>query len=166
MREITPDPGGHRFLLKAIAEAGNELAEELYGCPRRLADVQDADGWSLRLIAAHVRAYEEMVADYLDRILSEREPELDVVDTEAMLDDPDARRDDPDRAVLAFAQIRRRTQYLLWDLTDRDWRRVGHHPYRGEVSVIQLARELHLHDLEYLWRARRIKEGASAGRRG
>ncbi len=166
MREIIPDPGGHRFLLKAISEAGNELAEELFGCPRRLSDVLDADGWSLRLIAAHVLAYEEMVAGYLDLILSERLPGLDVVDTEAVRDDPDACRDDPDESVLSFAHVRRRTQYLLWDLHDRHWRRVGRHPYRGEITVLQLARELHLHDIEYLWRARRLKESAGATRGG
>lgn len=166
MREITPDPGGHRFLLKAISEAGNELAEELFGCPHRLVDVQDGDGWSLRLIAAHVLAYEEMVAGYLDLMLSERAPELAVIDTEAMLDDPGACREDPDHNVLSFAHVRRRTQYLLWDLHDRHWRRTGHHPYRGEVTVLQLARELHLHDIEYLLRARRLKEGAATPRRG
>ena len=165
MREIAPDPGGHRFLLKALAEAGHELEEELYGCPRRLLDAP-ADGWSLRLVAAHVRAYEEMVADYIERILSEREPLLEVVDTEAMLDAPERCREDVDRAMLVFSHLRRRTQYLLWDLGDRDWERTGRHPYRGPVSVIQLARELHLHDLENLWRARRLKEQAAVRRKG
>lgn len=165
MREITPDPGGHRFLLKALSEAGHELAEELYGCPRRLADVRDDDGWSLRLIAAHVRAHEEMTGDYIERILCERSPLLDVIDTEAVLDDPDGCREDADHAVLTFAHLRRHTQYLLWDLSERHWRRSGRHPYRGEVSVDQLARELHLHDLEYLWRARRLKEAAGSRRR-
>ncbi len=165
MREITPDPGGHRFLLKALSEAGNELAEELYGCPRRLVDVRDDDGWSIRLIAAHVLAHEEMVGEYVECILSRRSPALDVIDTEAMLDDPDGCTDDPERMVMEFVHQRRRLQYLLWDLGDRDWDRTGRHPYRGDVSVGQLVRELHLHDLEYFWRARRLKERAASQRR-
>lgn len=166
MREITPDPGGHRFLLKALAEAGHELAEELYGCPRRSLDVRGDDGWSLRLIAAHVRAHEEAIGEYVERILSGRHPRLDVIDTEAVLDDPDGCREDADRNVLLFTRLRRRLQYLLWDVSDRDWQRTGEHPYRGAVAVVQLLRELHLHDLEYLWRARRLKERATTRRRG
>lgn len=164
MREVAADPGGHRFLLKALSEAGHELAEELYGCSRRLLDVRDNDGWSLRLIAAHVRAYEEMTADYIEEILARRNPELDVIDTEAMLDNPERCREDADRAVMQYTHLRRRIQYALWDLTDHDWQRTGRHPYRGPVSVVQLARELHLHDLDFLWRARRLKERAAVRR--
>ena len=166
MREVKPDPGGHRFLLKALAEAGNELADELYGCTRRMLDVCSGDGWSLRLIAGHVRAHEEMTGDYIERILSRRDPDLPVIDTEEMLDDPAGCREDPDRAALQFAHLRRRLQYLLWDLDGRDWERTGRHPYRGSVTVAQLIRELHLHDLDFLWRARRLKEHVSASRRG
>jgi hypothetical protein len=158
MREIQPDPSGHRFLLKALSEAGNELAEELYGCSRRLLDASDDDGWSIRLIAAHTRAHEEMVGEYVQIILSRREPELPVIDTEAVRDDPDACREDAEHAALMYAHLRRTLQYTLWDLSDRQWERTGRHPYRGDISIIQLARELHLHDLEFLWRARRIKE--------
>ena len=166
MREIRPDPAGHRFLLKALTEAGHELAEELYGCPRRLLDVCDGDGWSIRLIAAHVHVHEEMVGDYVERILSEREPELRVIDSEAMLDNPDGCTEDADHAALMYSHLRRRLQYLLWDATDADWERIGRHPYRGPVSVLQLARELHLHDLDHLWRARRLKERAPSRRSG
>jgi hypothetical protein len=165
MREIAPDPGGHRFLLKALSEAGNELAEEIYGCPNRVLDVLDDDGWSIRLIAAHVLAHEEMVADYVERILSMRNPDLEVIDAEACRDDPDGCHEDAERAMLHYAHLRRRLQYSLWDLDNRSWERTGCHPYRGPVSVIQLARELHLHDLEYLWRVRRIKENAPARKR-
>jgi hypothetical protein len=166
MREIPRDPGGHRYLMKALSEAGNELAEELFGCAHRLVDRRDADGWSIRLLAVHVRTHEEMVVEYIDRMLSEREPCLDVVDTEAVLDEPDACREDPEQAAMLYAHLRRRLQYLLWDLDDRGWERTGAHPYRGQISVIQLVRELHLHDLECLWRARRLKEQAAPARRG
>lgn len=165
MREITPDPGGHRFIGKALGEAGNELAEELFGCSARLLDVPDVDGWTIRLIAAHVHAFEAMTAHYLSLMVNRRNPDLPVIDTEIMRDDPDACTDDPDHETLEYHQLRRRVQYILWDLNDRDWERTGQHPYRGELSVVQLARELHLHDLEYLWRVRRIKATApKAGR--
>jgi hypothetical protein len=165
MREIRPDPGGHRFLIKALSEAANELAEELYGCPARGIDLRGDDGWSIRLLAAHVVAHEEMVLEYVERILRSREPRLPVIDSEAVLDDPDACNAEPDGAALRYAHLRRRLQYTLWDLDDRDWERAGIHPYRGSVTVAQLARELHLHDLDCLWRVRRLKERTAALRR-
>ncbi len=164
MREVVPDPSGHRFLLKALSEAGNELADELYSCPSRLLDAADADGWTPRTIAAHVAAFEEMTADAVERILRRRRADLDVVDTEAARDDPNLGTIDIERCVTTFAHLRRSLQYTLWDLHDRHWQRTGVHPYRGEVTVDQLLRELHLHDLEFLWRVRRIVEAARPGR--
>jgi hypothetical protein len=32
------------------------------------------------------------------------------------------------------------------------------HPYRGRVSVYDIAREIHQHDLEHLYQARRLRE--------
>jgi hypothetical protein len=158
VREITPDPGGHRYLIKALAEAGNELAEELCAFPYRTVDVTDDDGWSARLIAAHVLAYEQMVVEYVQQILTRRNPELRVIDTEAVLDDPDARREEVERAMWRFEHLRHRLRSTLWELDDRNWDRTGRHPYRGPVSIVQLVRELHLHDLENLWRVRRLRD--------
>ncbi len=166
VREIAPDPGGHRYLIKALAEAGNELAEELCAFPYRAVDVPDYDGWSARLIAAHVLAYEEMVAEYVQQILTRRTPDLRVIDPEAVLDDPNACREDVEHLVWRFEHLRHRLRYTLWELDDRHWERTGRHPYRGPVSIVQLVRELHLHDLENLWRTRRLRERVAVRRGG
>ncbi len=165
MREVAPDPGGHRFLLKALGEAGNELAEELLSFPHRAADLAGDDGWTPRLIAGHVLAHEQMTDSYLDLMLRRRDPELPVIDTEQMRDDPESCTDDIEYATLRFTHVRRRLHYRLWDIDPHGWERTARHPYRGSVSVVQLVRELHLHDLDFLWRVRRIREQAAAMRR-
>jgi hypothetical protein len=48
--------------------------------------------------------------------------------------------------------------WLLYTLDDDDWSRTGLHPYRGEVSIRDIARELHEHDLQHLNQARRTRE--------
>jgi len=159
MREIPREPQNHRFVLKAIGEAGRELAEELYGVRRREADRRGDDRWTLRLIAAHVRDNEEIVLSYLERILARREPRLDVIDAERALDDPDSVTEDMDELCNEFIYLRRQTQMLLWDLSPGAWERRGIHVYRGPCTVLELTRELHLHDLEHLWQARRMREG-------
>ena len=52
--------------------------------------------------------------------------------------------------------------YLLWSADERDWARVGLHPYRGEVTLLDLVRDLYQHDLEHLWQAKRMAEGLPA----
>src|SRR5215207_9692120 len=86
MREIPREPDNQRFLLKAIGEAGRELAEELYGISTREASRCGENGWSYLQIAAHVRDNEEMTLSYVERILSRRNPRLEAVDAERALD--------------------------------------------------------------------------------
>ena len=47
---------------------------------------------------------------------------------------------------------------LLWGLTEGDWGRAAEHPYRGSVTLEEVARELAQHDLEHLWQVRQLKE--------
>jgi hypothetical protein len=42
-------------------------------------------------------------------------------------------------------------------LRDYEWRRGVIHPYRGDISIETIARELAQHDLEHLWQVRRLK---------
>lgn len=165
MREIPREPDHSRFLLKAIGEAGRELAEELYAVGRREADLRAPDGWSYRLIAAHVRDNEEMTLTYLERILSRRDPPLEAIDAERVLDQPERVTESMERLMTEFAYLRRQTQTLLWDLSARAWERRGIHEYRGPCTVLQLARELNQHDLEHLWQVRRMRAGAVAVKR-
>lgn len=166
MREIPREPDNQRFLLKAIGEAGRELIEELYGISYRDADRRTADGWSYRLIAAHVRDNEAIVLSYLERIVSRREPFLEAIDAERVLDDPDQVTEAIDRLLSEFAYLRRQTQMLLWDLSAGAWERRGVHEFRGPLTVLTLARELNQHDLEHLWQVRRMREGALGAGRG
>jgi hypothetical protein len=165
MREIPREPDNQRFLLKAIGEAGRELMEELYGIGIREAERPWPNGWSYLLIAAHVRDNEEIILSYLERILARRNTRLEALDAERVLDDPSLVTEDLDQLVNEFLYLRRRTQYLLYDLSPGAWERCGIHEYRGPISVLQLARELNQHDLEHLWQVRRMREGALNTRR-
>jgi hypothetical protein len=37
------------------------------------------------------------------------------------------------------------------------------HPYRGRLTVLEIAREAYQHDLEHLWQARRMLDHLAAG---
>ena len=57
-----------------------------------------------------------------------------------------------------FRRRRRETISLLWGLMDEEWMREAEHPYRGPLTLRQIARELAQHDLEHLWQVRQLKE--------
>ncbi len=164
VREAGSDPS---FLLKALGEASGELRRQIYGLSRR--DLRrrgpgfDED-WSLLAIAFHMREAERGFLRQLTSMLTEHEPEIPHVDVDDIPFEEDWRDADEDELLEEFHYLRRRTSYLLWDLPSSDWERGGLHPYRGRVTVIQLAREIYQHDLEHLWQSQRMLEAAAGAR--
>jgi hypothetical protein len=145
------------WVLKALREAGGSLVSEFYG-------VKDAqyrhrlreDDWCLAEIAAHMRDKEELSFLQIAAIL-DGEARLPVWDVDSLQLERDYRRADVDDVLSEFRGLRRETATMLWGLRKHEWRREGQHPYRGSVTVEQIARELAQHDLEHLWQVRRLK---------
>jgi len=164
VREAGSDPS---FLLKALSEAGGELRRGYHGLSRRqlLAPASGMDeGWSLLAIAVHMRDTERGVAEQIDAILSRRDPEIRYVDFDDIPFAEDVKEADEEDVLDEFRWRRRHSSYLMWDLSPQDWERCGIHPYRGRVSLLQIARELYQHDLEHLWQGRRLLD--AMGHRG
>jgi hypothetical protein len=153
------EPDGTRWLLKALREAAHELESQLWGLDEDdLRWRQDEDTLSLKEIAAHLRDCEEQFLRCLELIAERDAPRLPAFDGDVLLLERDYREVDLFDALETFARLRQRSSYLLYGLAAEEWERTGKHPYRGEVSIAQLAREQNEHDLEHLWQARRIRE--------
>jgi hypothetical protein len=68
-------------------------------------------------------------------------------------------RDMPLRTFLwEFEAAREETVWLLYMLDEQGWSQSARHPYRGLVTLYDIARELHEHDLDHLFQARRLRE--------
>jgi hypothetical protein len=165
VRKAGSDPA---FLLKAMSEAGGELRNILVGQQLGLllepGEPPDED-WCLMGIAYHLRETEERVMGQLRPMVTYREPAIPHVDLDDIPFRADYEDEDEEDLLDAFHYYRRRTAYLLWDLEPNDWNRTGIHPYRGTLSVMDIARELYQHDLEHLWQARRMLESKARARR-
>lgn len=153
------EAGSSDWTLKALREAGGSLLAEFYGLGEEELRWRPAEGeWSLKEIAAHLRDAEELALAQL-RALAEGSPgplpawDIDVLPLERDYQSIDARG-----TLAELRRLRRETVLLLWSLGEADWRRPGRHPYRGQVTLGQIARELAEHDLEHLWQVRRLKE--------
>ena len=146
------------WVLKALREAGNSLLSELHGLEdQELSSRPTDDDWSLKEIAAHLRDAEELALAQLTAIAEGKRGPLAAWDIDVLLLERDYQAADAGEALSQFRRLRRETTNLLWGLSEGDWERAGAHPYRGGVTLGQIARELAQHDLEHLWQVRRIK---------
>jgi hypothetical protein len=158
VRQAGSDPA---FLLKALGEASGELRRAIDGVPRRylvLPGKDPDDCWTLLGILAHVRDVELGVSEQLETIIARRDAEIRHVGVDDIPFREDYEDEDEDDLLQEFHYYRRSVTYTLWDLPEHAWERAGIHPYRGPVTIMELARELYQHDLEHLWQARRMME--------
>jgi hypothetical protein len=146
------------WVLKALREAGGSLVSEFAGLDdEALRATANEDDWCLKEIAAHVRDAEELAHLQMTSLIEEPQRPLPVWDIDVLPAERDYRSADLSRVLAEFRALRRETTRLLWGVTEAEWQRAARHPYRGEVTLEQLARELAQHDLEHLWQARRLK---------
>lgn len=156
VRQAGSDPS---FLIKALNEACGELRHALYGIPRRRllerGSGQDED-WCLLAVAVHMRNVEEGFLRQLEAVIGRREAEIPQVDLDDIPLREDYEREDEGEVIEQFHYYRRHSNYALWDLSPGQWERAGRHPYRGRLTITDLAREMYRHDLEHLWQVRRM----------
>lgn len=160
------DEGEQRWVLKALREAGVELIGQFHGLgEKELRWRPQDDEWSLKEIAGHLRDNEELALEQIRVVAGGEEPPLPARDVDALPLEGDYRSADIEELIGAFARLRHQTYRLLWGLIPEDWERCGLHPYRGQVTIAQIARELAEHDLGHLWQARRLRETLGQGRK-
>jgi DinB family protein len=146
-----------------------ESAGELY---RQFGGIEEAglrwcpgEGeWCLKEIAAHIRDAEHMYQRQIEAI-AHHEPGPLPYEAVDVLPAEEPYRDLPLRNFLwEYEAAREETVWLLYTLGEDDWSRSAVHPYRGLVTLYDIARELHEHDLDHLFQARRLREMVLARR--
>lgn len=156
MRQAGSDPS---FLIKALNEASGELRHTLSGVPRRhllrYGTNQD-ESWCLLGVVAHMRDVEAGFLKQLEAIVDRRDAGIPHVDLDDIPMREDYEHEDADDVLEQFHYYRRHSNYVLWDLSPGQWERAGRHPYRGRLTITDLARDMYRHDLEHLWQARRM----------
>ncbi len=158
------DTGHRRWLLKAVREAAGELFGQFSGIREDGLCWRPADGeWCLKEVAAHMRDAESLYRRQIELIANRRNPRLPYEALDVLPSERDYRQESLSRLLREFADSREETVWLLRTLDEADWERCGMHPYRGQVSVADIARELHEHDLEHLWQARRLRDAVLSG---
>ena len=153
------EAGSRRWMLKAIREAAGELFQQFGGLNEESLRWRPRDDeWCLKEIAAHARDAERMYQRQIEAI-AHRWPGLLPYEAVDVLPFEEPYREMPLRNFLwEFEAAREETVWLLYTMDEDDWSRSAEHPYRGIVSIYDIARELHEHDLDHLFQARRLRE--------
>ena len=155
------DPQG--FVLKALREAGNSFVSEMYGVDEDVLCRRPAEGeFCLKEIAAHMRDAEELALQQMTAIAGRSRRPLPAWDADLLPLERDYLSEDLMILLTEFRGLRRETTSLLWSVGDADWHATGTHPYRGEITLGQIAHELAQHDLEHLWQVRQLKHELGA----
>lgn len=154
------------WAMKALREAGGSLYSEFsYLDEKALRHRPAEDELSLKEIAAHLRDAEDLALLQLTAAIEEPKKALPAWDIEVLPYERDYRSANLQRVLDELRRLRRETTSLLWMLRDYEWRRGVMHPYRGDISIETIARELAQHDLEHLWQVRRLKSELVGERR-
>ena len=144
--------------MKALREAGNSVISEFSGLDDDTACQRPADDeLCLKELAAHMRDAEELAALQIMSLVESPRKTIPVWDIDIFPLERDYRSGDLRMLLSEFRRMRQDTTQILWGLTHSEWRRNGKHPYRGDLNVETIARELAQHDLEHLWQIRRLK---------
>lgn len=165
LRQAGSDPA---FLLKAMRETSGELRQAVEGMPRRLLvrpGVGNDEDWCLLAIAAHMRDTEAGFQRQIETIVTRPETEMCHVDFDGVPLAEDYADEDEEELLEEFHYMRRRSAYVLWEISEREWQAGALHPFRGRMTLMDLIREIYRHDLEHLWQARRIADYLQATRR-
>ncbi|HEY1016297.1 MAG TPA: DinB family protein [Herpetosiphonaceae bacterium] len=119
-----------------------------------------ADGWSVLSIACHLRDYERIIAGRLDDILARERPALADMDNDALAA---VNRYADQELGTVLAELRAGRQALLdrlAGLADEQWGREGVHPSQGPGTVLDIAINAGLHDVDHLEQLARCLAGA------
>ena len=157
------DAGQRRWLMKAVREAAGELFGQFYRLDEKSLRWRPARGeWCLKELAGHLRDAEVLYLAQIEAISQQHNPRLRHEPVDVFPSERDYRSEPLQQLLSEYEQAREETCWLLRLLDGDDWLRTGVHPYKGVISIHDIARELHEHDLEHLRQARRLREAIEA----
>jgi hypothetical protein len=156
MRPV-PEYDAKSWLIKALRETARAMESLIWDLEDEAIDRRPAeDEWSCRELVRHMCQMERRYTDRLERMVRMDAPAIAAFDADSIDADPEEGENAVFDMMDEFSVQRRQSVYLLWSLDDDDWQRTGVHPYLGELTIMQVAREMNEHDLAHLWQLRRL----------
>ncbi len=107
------------------------------------------DGWSVVEVMCHVRDYEEIFYQRARMMLESDNPKLPAYDQVEMARARNYASQNLRAAFDDYLETRQRFVTLLESLSAEQWQRRGLHPQWGDITIVELATNTALHDLNH-----------------
>ena len=108
------------------------------------------DGWSVVEVIVHMTQYEDWIAQRIDLMLTENNPTFPLTANRTLSDAELARLPEPAAMVADLRHGRGQLIQRLTSLSDEQWLRTGTHPEQGTATVLDVAINAGLHDVDHL----------------
>jgi len=138
LRTLRKNPLILRAVLAGISQ---ERAEALRDGP---------DGWNIVYVVCHLRDYERIVTERIQLILSQDRPLLADMNNAELIAQNRYAEQSLEATLADLARRRGALLGLLEGLTDEQWLRPGVHPAQGAGTVLDIAVNAALHDIDHI----------------
>ncbi len=118
------------------------------------------DKWSALEVAAHLRDMERLWADRIVKTAFTDKPSLYLVDVDKLAREQQYNAQKVVDVLKEFVRLREDNLRLLRSLPAAQWQRVGVHPKKGDLTIMDMAKVMVTHDKAHLEQARRAGSGA------
>jgi hypothetical protein len=157
-------PNRPDWLTKALHEMAGELHTRLTAFDPAVVDEQPVPNMdSPLLVARELRDRELISGSHIEQFVYGVPRSLRLHELEWLDDEPDPfARNDIDSLMYEFLGLRRRTCSLFWGMGEHEWHGSAYHRFQGEVTLEQIVVALHEHDIEALWKAKKLADALGA----
>jgi uncharacterized damage-inducible protein DinB len=137
--------------LRTLRKGPRILAALLSGVTQeQAAALRDGeDGWSVLYVLCHMRDVEEIFTGRARSLLAEPNPIFEVVSNEVLIARGDYAAQDLRAALAAYTARRAAFIALLEPLADEQWLLSGTHPEQGPGTLLDVALNAGLHDVDH-----------------
>lgn len=109
-----------------------------------------ADGWSILFIVCHLRDLEGQFLQRAQDLLAQPNPIFADVSLDELMRRSPYERQNFDEALEAYFEARRQFVALLEGLSDAQWLLAGEHPTQGPGTMLDIAVNTGLHDVDHI----------------
>lgn len=151
----------HSWLISSLKRTHLVLGMLLGGVTQEQAQqLKDGpDGWSILEIMCHLRDFQTIDMERVQRILNEEKPMLVVYDAaarEAMVAENDYAHQNLKAVFDEYVRTRERFIELISGLDEARLERTGHHPMYGEIDTTVPAFHAAMHDIDHTEQIARV----------
>jgi uncharacterized damage-inducible protein DinB len=170
-RHAVGNDQAHLGQIEAIKKRA-AVFETLESAPKKLNDLtgklDDAvlrrkpgpDKWSALDVACHLRDVERLWVNRIVKVAFDDRPAFFMIDFPSIAGEHGYDTQRLGAALKEFARLREDTLRILRALPERQWKRVGLHPKRGEVSIEAIVETMISHDASHFGQIQKAVAGA------